>query len=146
MTLATLKFKLYKWEDAKNILIPLRKSVFIREQLVPEEVEWDDWDNKANHIVLTFHNSPIGCSRLIFIDKILYLERMAIIKSKRNQGFGSKLVYEIIRIAKNKKIKEIRISAQIQAMSFYQKIGFIAQGEIFNDAGIKHIKMMLLIK
>jgi len=146
MTLATLKFKLYNWEDAKNILIPLRKSIFIREQLVPEELEWDDWDNKANHIVLTFHNIPIGCARLIFIDQILCLERMAIIKSKRNQGFGSKLVYEIIRIAKNEKIKEIRISAQIQAISFYQKIGFIAEGEIFNDAGIKHIKMILLIR
>jgi predicted GNAT family N-acyltransferase len=146
MTPATLKFELSDWNYVKNILIPLRKSIFIEEQLVPEELEWDDWDNKAKHIIIIFNNVPIGCARLIFIDKIMRLERMAIIKSKRNQGFGSKLVYEIIRIAKNEKIKEIRISAQIQAISFYQKIGFIAEGEIFNDAGIKHIKMILLIR
>ena len=146
MTLATLKYKLYSWNDAKKILMPIRRSVFIIEQLVPEALEWDDWDNKAKHIVLIFNNTPIGCARLIYIDQIVRLERMAIIKSKRNQGFGSKLVYEIIRIAKNKNIKKVIISAQIQALSFYQKIGFIAEGKIFKEAGIKHKKMVLFIK
>ena len=146
MTLATLKYKLYSWNDAKKILMPIRRSVFIIEQLVPEALEWDDWDNKAKHIVLIFNNIPIGCARLIFVDEIVRLERMAIIKSKRNQGFGSKLVYEIIRIAKNKNIKKVIISAQIQALSFYQKIGFIAEGKIFKEAGIKHKKMVLFIK
>ena len=146
MTPATLKFKLSKWSTAKNILVPLRKSVFIKEQLVPEELEWDDWDNKAKHIIIIFNSTPIGCARLIFIDKIIRLERMAIIKSKRYQGFGSRLLFEIIRIARNKKIKKINISAQLQAMFFYQKIGFIAEGEIYNDAGIKHIKMTLIIR
>lgn len=146
MTLATLKFRLCTWDNAKNILMPIRKSVFIREQLVPAELEWDDWDNKARHILLIFNNVPIGCARLIFIDQIIRLERMAIIKTKRNQGFGKKLVWEIIRIAKNEKIKEIRISAQIQAISFYQKIGFMLKGNTFEDAGIIHIKMVLLIK
>ncbi|MDG2252468.1 MAG: GNAT family N-acetyltransferase [Methylophilaceae bacterium] len=146
MTLATLKYKLYSWNDAKKILMPIRRSVFIIEQLVPEALEWDDWDNKAKHIVLIFNNIPIGCARLIFVDEIVRLERMAIIKSKRNQGFGSKLVYKIIQIAKNKNIKKIIISAQIQALYFYQKNGFIAEGKIYKEAGIKHIKMVLLIK
>tara|TARA_B100000768_G_C11252779_1_gene364901 strand:+ start:549 stop:989 length:441 start_codon:yes stop_codon:yes gene_type:complete len=146
MTLATLKFKLYNWNDAKKILMHIRRSVFIKEQLVPEALEWDDWDNKAKHILLIFNKTPIGCARLIYIDQIVRLERMAIIKSKRNQGFGSKLVYEIIRIAKNKNIKKVIISAQIQALSFYQKIGFIAEGKIFKEAGIKHKKMVLFIK
>ena len=146
MTLATLKFKLFNWNDAKNILIPLRTSIFISEQLVPEKLEWDDWDNKAKHIVIIFNNAPIGCARLIFIDKIMRLERMAIIKSKRYRGFGTKLLFEIIRIAKNEKIDRICISAQIQAMFFYQKIGFISEGEIYNDAEIKHIKMTLFTR
>ena len=71
---------------------------------------------------------------------------MAIIKPKRYQGFGSKLLFEIIRIAKNEKINQINISAQIQAMFFYQKIGFISEGGIYNDAGIKHIKMTLFTR
>ena len=96
--------------------------------------------------MLIFNNIPIGCARLIFVDEIVRLERMAIIKSKRNQGFGSKLVYKIIQIAKNKNIKKIIISAQIQALYFYQKNGFIAEGKIYKEAGIKHIKMVLLIK
>ena len=146
MTLATLKYKLYSWNDAKKILMPIRRSIFIIEQLVPEALEWDDWDNKAKHIVLIFNNIPIGCARLIFVDEIVRLERMAIIKSKRNQGFGSKLVYKIIQIAKNKNIKKIIISAQIQALYFYQKNGFIAEGKIYKEARIKHIKMVLLIK
>ena len=146
MTPATLKFKLSDWSNSKNILVPLRKSVFIEEQLVPEELEWDDWDNKAEHIIIIFNGTPIGCARLIFIDKIMRLERMAIIRSKRYQGFGSRLLFEIIRIARNKKIKKINISAQLQAMFFYQRIGFIAEGEIYNDAEIKHIKMILIIR
>ena len=146
MTPATLKFKLYNWDDGKIILIPLRRLIFIKEQHVPEKLEWDDWDNKAQHIVLIFNNTPIGCARLIFIKNILRLERIAIIKSKRNHGFGSKLVFEIIRIAKNRKINEIKISAQIQAISFYNKIGIIEEGEIFKDAAIKHIKMTLFIR
>ena len=145
MTPATLKFKLSDWSNSKNILVPLRKSVFIEEQLVPEELEWDDWDNKAEHIIIIFNGTPIGCARLIFIDKIMRLERMAIIRSKRYQGFGSRLLFEIIRIARNKKIKKINISAQLQAMFFYQKVGFIAKGKIYNEAGIKHIKMTLFI-
>ena len=145
MTPATLKFKLYNWNEAKKILIPIRRSVFIIEQLVPEELEWDYWDDKSKHIILTINNIPIGCARLIFLERILLLERIAIIKSKRNQGFGSKLIYEIIKIAKNKKIKEIIISAQIKVLPFYQKIGFIAKGKIFTEAGIKHIKMVLFI-
>ena len=145
MTPATLKFQLSDWDDVKNILIPIRKSIFIEEQLVSAELEWDDWDNKAKHIIIIFNNSPIGCARLIFIDKIIRLERLAIIKPKRYQGFGSKLLLEIIRIAKINKINKINISAQIQAMFFYQKVGFIAKGKIYNEAGIKHIKMTLFI-
>lgn len=146
MTPATIKFQLSDWNDIKNILIPIRKSIFIEEQLVPAELEWDDWDNKAKHIIIIFNNAPIGCARLIFIDKIMRLERMAIIKSKRYRGFGTKLLFEIIRIAKNEKIDRICISAQIQAMFFYQKIGFISEGEIYNDAEIKHIKMTLFTR
>jgi|TARA_B110000967_G_C18481246_1_gene362225 predicted GNAT family N-acyltransferase len=146
MTPATLKFQLSDWDDVKNILIPIRKSIFIEEQLVSAELEWDDWDNKAKHIIIIFNNVPIGCARLIFIDKIMRLERMAIIKSKRYRGFGTNLLFEIIRIAKNEKIDRICISAQIQAMFFYQKIGFISEGGIYNDAGIKHIKMTLFTR
>lgn len=146
MTLATLKFKLYNWSAAKKILIPLRRSIFIKEQLVPEELEWDNLDSKATHILLLLNNALIGCARFILIDRVMCLGRMAVIKTKRKQGFGSKLIYEIIQIAKNKNIKEIKISSQIQAMPFYRKIGFIAEGKVFIDAGIKHKKMRLIIK
>jgi len=146
MTPATLKFKLYDWNNAKKTLIPLRRSIFIKEQLVPEELEWDNLDSEATHVALLFNNDLIGCARLLFIDRIMRLERMAVIKPRRKQGFGTKLVYEIIQIAKKRNIKEIKISSQIQAMAFYQKIGFIEEGKIFIDAGIKHKKMKLIIK
>ena len=56
MTPATLKFRLCTWNNAKDILIPLRNGVFIKEQQVPEELEWDHYDNKSNHILLILNN------------------------------------------------------------------------------------------
>ncbi len=134
------------WDQAQSLVRPLREAVFINEQGIPEDLEWDDIDQNARHIVIMLKNKVIGCARLIVLNQVLYLQRMAITKIFRNLGLGSRLINHSIVIAREKKLVEIKISAQVTAMLFYQKKGFKPLGQIYMEAGIPHQEMSLRVK
>lgn len=128
------------WQDDKDDLSAVRRQVFINEQHVPEEMEWDDYDQVSTHYLSSIGQSVVAVARLKPDGQ---LGRMAVLENYRNQGIGSELVHFILQDLNSKKIKNIYLHAQTTAVPFYKKLGFIEDGEVFYEANIPHLKMFL---
>jgi len=123
----------------------IRNSVFVLEQNVPESLEWDEYDGSneaAIHILCKFDDKVVGTGRIIFLNNKAKLERVAVLKSYRRQGIGTKIVRFMIQEITRQ--GEITIFANVQmiARKFYATLGFKEVGETFTEAGIEHIKMV----
>jgi len=130
--------------DLKKI-IAIRKKVFIDEQKVPIDIEIDGLDSEAEHFIAYFDDKPIGCARIRTKNYYAKLERIAIIKEYRGQGFGTKLINFLIDYCKQKNYKEICLHSQTYVSDFYKKLGFKAKRKHFFEAGIEHVEMIMKI-
>jgi len=128
------------WKDEKEQLRSIRTKVFIEEQQVPVELEWDDADQDAHHFLVHLDNEPVACGRLLPSGQI---GRMAVLKPFRKKGVGSKLLLNIIKAAEQQNIGPLFLHAQNHAIPFYEKLGFQVQGDEFMDAGIPHHEMII---
>ena len=126
-------------QDAKFI----RKQVFIIEQNIPEEEEWDDQDMISDHFVVYDQDQPIATARLLQNNSV---GRVAVLKAYRGQGIGRMIMLEIIQQAHQQDRKFLHLSSQVHAISFYEKLGFSIQGDAYDECGIPHIKMQLVIE
>ncbi|MGB5831370.1 MAG: GNAT family N-acetyltransferase, partial [Thiohalocapsa sp.] len=117
------------------------RAVFVREQLVPEQLEWDGADGDAIHLVA--ESGPgvaIGTARLLASGQI---GRMAVLSEWRDQGVGTRLLMELLKIASATRYPTPFMHAQTAAVPFYRALGFKAEGEVFEEAGIPHQRMVL---
>jgi predicted GNAT family N-acyltransferase len=128
------------WQKAENELRSVRTPVFIEEQFVTPEFEWDEIDRSAVHLLASYENQAIACLRIINHHKI---GRMAVIKQWRNMGLGAALLLEAIDICKKHGSRSIFLSAQIHAINFYLKAGFKQTGGEYCDVDILHVDMQL---
>lgn len=113
----------------------IRKTVFIQEQSIPPELEWDEFDSQAIHIIAKIEGQAVGTARLLDDGSI---GRVAVLKPFRQQGIGHKMMCYLMDLAKQHNHATVKIHAQVVALAFYQKLGFVEAGEIFDDAGIPH--------
>ncbi len=128
------------FEIAKQI----RHQVFVLEQGVPLEEEFDEYDLKARHILAFQNHIPVGTARWRKTKTGIKLERFAVIESARGKGIGTALVQKILdEIHANSSESEmyIYLHAQISAMNLYAKFGFQKVGEMFEECEIPHFKM-----
>jgi predicted GNAT family N-acyltransferase len=131
------------WPQERAMLSLIRESVFIEEQGVPPEMEWDDEDMVAYHLLaIDQHQQPIATARLLGTGQI---GRMAVLPEWRNRGIGTALLQEVIQQANRNGMQQLFLHAQIQAEPFYKRSGFTPTGEIFYEANIAHRKMFLSI-
>jgi predicted GNAT family N-acyltransferase len=121
----------------------IRTQVFIIEQNIPEEDEWDDQDMISDHFVVYDQDQPIATARLLQNNSV---GRVAVLKAYRGQGIGRMIMLEIIRQAHQQDRKFLHLSSQVHAISFYEKLGFSIQGDAYDECGIPHIKMQLVIE
>lgn len=129
------------WQTHHVALSAIRRHVFIEEQRVPEVLEWDGADEAAQHFLATdTHNNPIGCARLMARGK---LGRMAVLPAWRHRGVGCALLEAAIAECRRQKCMQVTLSAQTQAIGFYQNFGFVVCSDIYDDAGIPHRDMVL---
>ena len=133
------------WEDARELVKPIRIKVFILEQKVPEELEWDEYDETAWHAVAKSNYQVIGTGRLIINQSIAKIGRMAIDPEFRGKGIGMEVLKALINKGKEKGAQEFILHAQTHAITFYAREGFEPYGPIFDEAGIPHIEMRLCI-
>lgn len=127
------------WSIDADDLKTIRTSVFIEEQNVPVELEWDGLDPNCTHFIVRSDSKAIATARLKSDGQI---GRMAVLKPYRNLGVGSRLLTEVLNYAKGAGFNSIYLHAQIQVIGFYQKFDFTTEGEEFMDAGIPHRAMV----
>jgi predicted GNAT family N-acyltransferase len=140
-----ISIQITHWNEAKSQVMPIRHEIFIKEQKVPEELEWDEFDQNALHAIVKQENQVIGTARLIIDNTIARIGRMAIQKEYREQGIGQKLLSILIQTAKEKGAQECILHAQTHAIAFYAKADFEPHGPIFDEAGIPHVEMRLIL-
>ena len=129
------------WTEDRAALQAIRRRVFIEEQSVPEELEWDNRDDFARHwLALNADGEPIGTLRLLNDG---HIGRMAVLRDYRGHGVGNALLQTALQQARDDKLFETYLYAQVQALDFYRKAGFTVSGGEFMDAGIPHLPMRL---
>jgi predicted GNAT family N-acyltransferase len=122
----------------------VRRLVFVEEQGVPEELEWDEWDARCVHVLArTSTGEPVGTGRLL---PDAHIGRMAVLPRWRRQGVASAMLRELLAVARERGDDVVRLNAQTQAIPFYLRFGFAAQGPEFQDAGIPHRLMVLRLR
>ncbi|MPS47704.1 GNAT family N-acetyltransferase [Methylobacillus sp.] len=131
------------WISDQAQISAIRQQVFIEEQHVPADLEWDGLDETALHLLaVTEDGKSIGCARILSDGTI---GRMAVLKHWRRQGVGQALLHTAIELCRQHGWLDIHVSAQTHASGFYEKAGFRPIGDEYMDAGIPHQTMKLHI-
>ncbi len=132
------------WLDQREKLCAVRRIVFIEEQNVPAELEWDGADEHASHVLaISDDGEAIGTARLKSDCRI---GRMAVLKPWRRRGVGGSMLAALLDIAIRQGCPRVHLHAQTHALAFYARYGFIAVGDEFEEAGIAHRAMELNFK
>lgn len=120
----------------------IRRVVFQQEQGVAAALEFDGKDEIAQQIIAYLDAQPVGTARVRYLDdKTAKIERLAVLSTARGQGIGKKLMQKALELATEQKMQEAVIHAQEYIKALYQQLGFIQEGETFDEAGIPHVKM-----
>ncbi|WP_284041408.1 GNAT family N-acetyltransferase [Vreelandella olivaria] len=120
----------------------IRRIVFIEEQRVPQEEEWDGHDSESIHLIATLGSEPVGTARLLPDG---HIGRVAVLANARGTGIGYQLMEAAIHTARQAGHAKAELSAQVHALPFYERLGFEAHGKVFMDAGIPHREMTLTL-
>ena len=119
----------------------IRTTVFVEEQNCPPELEWENED-VSTHFLATYNQMPAGACRWRQTEKGFKLERFAVLQEFRGKGVASKMVQTVINDLPES-ATYIYLHSQVSAMPLYLKANFVAEGEMFEEAGIQHYKMVL---
>lgn len=140
-----VRIRKYSWQLAPADVRTIRQAVFVEEQRVPPELEWDDTDEIADHyLVVLPDNTPVGVGRLFStLEETAHIGRMAILPAHRGKGFGEALLRHLVSEAAGQ-FSELQLSAQEHAIPFYQRSGFHVCSDRYDDAGIPHVDMRCL--
>ncbi len=130
-----------RWPADEPIIRRIREAVFVREQFVPIELEWDGKDPEYLQVLAYAPNGePIGTARM---SPSGHIGRMAVLAQRRRAGVGSALLTALLAIARGQGLAAVYLNAQTEALGFYARHGFEAEGDEFLDAGIPHRRMRL---
>jgi predicted GNAT family N-acyltransferase len=123
----------------------VRTAVFVHEQGIAPENEWDEDDATSLHAVLfDVNGQALGNARLLQpSSNVAKVGRMAVLKEVRGHGYGERLLKALVLEARRCGNKEVRLSAQRTAEGFYEAYGFSIVGEPFDEVGIPHVEMLL---
>ena len=139
----SLQIKLVTNKEDFEQVINIRKEVFIKGQNVPLDIEIDGLDPESEHFIAYLENEPIGCARIRTNKNYARLERIAILKKYRCNGFGTELTKFLIDYCRKQNYVEIILHSQNYVIDFYKKFGFKIKGETFLEANIEHKEMVL---
>lgn len=118
----------------------VRETVFIDEQRVPRELEFDARDPLCRHVLVFDGGSPVGTGRLD-LDNGGKVGRVAVIATHRRSGVGTAIMERLHVIAREERQPRVWCNAQLTAVPFYERLGYVRSGAIFVEAGIDHVRM-----
>ena len=132
------------WSELQALASPLRTEVFVQEQKVPAEMEWDSADSSALHAVLVNRmGMPLATGRLLqAAPGVSRIGRMAVKKQMRGSALGRRVLQALVDAAQTRGDHQVLLHAQCSAEGFYRRVGFSPQGAVFEEAGMAHIEMV----
>jgi predicted GNAT family N-acyltransferase len=135
---SNVQVRVASWQKDNADLRRIRETVFIAEQAVPPELEWDAEDVEAVHFLAVDGDYAIGTARLLPDG---HIGRVSVLKDWRGLKVGEALMTAVINEAERRGLKEQMLSAQVHATAFYERLGFTVVSGEFLDAGIPHVEM-----
>ena len=141
---AMVQLQLGPWRELQALASPLRTEVFVHEQQVPAEMEWDEADHSALHCVAVNRmGMALATGRLLqHAPGVARIGRMAVKKTMRGSDLGAQVLQALMAAARERGDRSVLLHAQCSAEGFYKRAGFAPQGAVFEEAGIAHIEMM----
>ena len=139
--------RLGSWREFEAAARPIRAEVFVDEQRIPAELEWDDADGDALHAV-AFNRlgRALGTGRMLeHVPGVAKIGRMAVLAWSRHSGVGRAVLEALIAAARERGDREAVLHAQQAAAPFYERAGFVRRGPEFDEAGIAHIEMLRVL-
>ena len=135
---------LITWHDGQPLLRAIREKVFMQEQGVSAELEWDGKDESCHHaLALSANGEAIGCGR---ITPDGHIGRVAVLPEWRMKHIGTAILELLVDYARTQNYYQVELNAQVQVIPVYKKFGFETVGKEFMDANIPHRKMTLQLK
>ncbi|WP_375512433.1 GNAT family N-acetyltransferase [uncultured Nostoc sp.] len=140
--MSNLVIKVADFPEEFPAIAAIRKSVFQEEQGVDPALEFDGKDEISQHLIAYLDQKAVGTTRIRYLDnKTAKIERLAVLSTARGQGIGKKIMIKALEVIANKNIPEVVIHAQEYVKVLYQKLDFVEEGQIFEEAGIPHVIM-----
>ncbi len=131
--------RLADWHKDNAALRRIREAVFINEQSVAPELEWDSEDSQAIHFLALEDDYPIGTARLLSDG---HIGRASVLLDWRGLKVGERLMQAAIAEAEQRGLRQQRLSAQVHATAFYERLGFRIVSDEYLEAGIPHVDML----
>lgn len=129
----------YTNQKLHEIAIHIRMTVFVEEQNVDAEIEVEN-EEESTHYLLYYRKKPVATARYRITKNGIKLERFAMLKEFRGKGLGNDLLRFVLTDAR-KHGKDIFLNGQVQVLGYYEKFGFVAVGQPFEEANIQHYRM-----
>jgi predicted GNAT family N-acyltransferase len=129
------------FSDLGNLGLALRREVFVHEQHVPPEEEFDAYDLTATHVVALDDGNVVGCLRILFLDEHAKFGRVVVAASARGKGLASRMMRFAMDHATSHGQSRFYLTAQTDKLALYEKLGFVAFGDEFQDGGMPHLAM-----
>ena len=137
-----LEVRVAETEREREDAFAVRHTVFVEEQGVDEDLEYDDHDETAVHFVAYDGEEPIGAARLReYEDGVGKVERVAVLEPRREGGVGRALMAALEECAAALGLETLKLHSQTRAAGFYRDLGYQQRGEEFEEAGIPHVEM-----
>ncbi len=137
--MSEIAVRIADWQQDNADLRRIRDAVFVAEQSVPPELEWDGDDEEAIHFLALENGYPIGTARLLTDGQI---GRVSVLRDWRGMNIGDALMRAVIAEAEQRGLREQRLTAQVHATRFYERLGFEVVSEEFLEAGLPHVDML----
>ncbi|MGW7448126.1 GNAT family N-acetyltransferase [Kitasatospora sp. NPDC054795] len=154
--MAAAAVRIAEGEADLELVRAVRREVFVVEQNVPEELEYDEYDATSVHLLaLGADGAALGTARLIFgeqareltggVEGRVLLGRLAVVVAARGTGLGAVLVRAVEAAGVERGAVEVELHAQVGALGFYERLGYVAEGPVYDSAGIPHRTMTRML-
>jgi predicted GNAT family N-acyltransferase len=127
--------------EARAPCFEIRRRVFVLEQRVPLEADRDGFDDDAVHFLAELSGRAVGTARLRVVDGVAKAQRVAVLPELRGAGIGRALMDALEAEARARGLSEVVLHAQVPVIPFYERLGYVAEGELFFEAEIPHRRM-----
>lgn len=131
-----------KNEEQREEAYRIRTEVFVNEQGVSPEIEIDEHEEAATHVLVLYDGQPVGAGRVRNVEGVAKLERICVLAPYRKHKAGAAVMAELEEIAKEQGLAKAKLHAQTHAAGFYGKLGYTIDSDEFMEDGIPHVRMI----